>query len=146
MVAQPLVHVRARVEITAAVDIFVKKDDAESQRTPNAAKAGGDSYDRIDLTGEIKLHNYHDKPVKMEVVRYVLGNVDEAGADGTFKTINAREEGPQLLDGYPYWWHWYNWPYGWYHLNGIGRITWQFELPSGKGVTLPCKWHHFWQR
>ena len=140
------VGARVDVEITSAVDISVSKNDVESDRKPNAANWGGDSYDRVDLTGEIVLHNYTAEPVKLEVVRYVLGNVDDVGADGSADRMNVREEGWQLTGGYPSWWHWYSWPSGWFHFNGIGRLTWTVELESGKGIELPYKWHYFWRR
>ncbi len=140
------VGARVDVEITSAVDISVVKNDAESNRTPNAANWGGDNYDKVDLTGEIILHNYGAKSVKLEVVRYVLGNVDEAGADGSVVKMNVREEGWQLVGGYPSWWQWYRWPSGWFHLNGIGRLTWTVELAAGKGTSLPYKWHYYWRR
>ncbi len=140
------VGARVDVEITSAVDISVVKNDVESNRTPNAANWGGDNYDKVDLTGEVNLHNYGSKSVKLEVVRNVLGNVDEVGADGTATKLNVREEGWQLVGGYPTWWQWYRWPSGWFHLNGIGRITWTVELEAGKGTSLPYKWHYYWRR
>ncbi len=140
------VGARVDVEITSAVDITVSKNDVESDRKPNAANWGGDSFDRIDLTGEIVLHNYTAEPVKLEVVRYVLGNVNDVGADGSADRMNVREEGWHLTGGYPSWWHWYNWPRGWFHFNGIGRLKWTVQLESGRGIELPYKWHYFWRR
>lgn len=140
------VGARVDVEITAAVDISVVKSDEETGRKPNAANWGGVNYDRVDLAGEIHLQNYGDKPVKLEVVRQVLGNIDEVGADGKSQRMNVREEGWRITGGYPHWWHWYSWPSGWFHLNGIGRLTWTVELESGKSATLPYKWHYFWRR
>jgi hypothetical protein len=136
---------RVDVEITAAVDISVIKSDEETGREPNAANWGGRSYDRVDLAGEVFLRNYGDKPVRLEVTRQVLGNIDEVGADGKARRMNVREAGWKIAGGYPHWWHWYSWPSGWYHLNGIGRITWDVELQPGKGATLPYKWHYFWR-
>ena len=133
------------VEITTAVNISVTKADEISDRKPNAANWGGHPYDRIELSGEIHLHNYGDKPVKLEVVRYVLGNVDGVGVDGVVTRMNAREEGWHMAGGYPSWWHWYSWPSGWFHLNGLGRLTWTVELENGKAVLLPYQWHYLWR-
>ncbi len=146
MMTYTSVGAQVDVEITSAVDISVSKSDVESNRVPNAANWGGNSYDKVELAGDIDLHNFGSQPVKLEVVRYVLGNVDEAGAGGTAKKLNVREEGWSMRGGYPAWWHWYEWPYGWYHLNGLGSITWNVELPPGQGVSLPYTWHYFWRR
>ncbi len=120
------------------------KNDEETDRKPNAANWGGHPYDRVELSGEINLHNYGDKPVKLEVVRHVLGNVDDVGANGVATRMNVREEGWRMAGGTPTWWSWYSWPSGWYHFNGLGRLTWTVELEGGKSATLPYKWHYFW--
>lgn len=134
------------VEITSAVDITVTKSDVETARHPNAANFGGDQYDRVELNGEITLHNFGDKPVTLEVVRTVLGNVDQADAEGVVQRLNVREDGWRLAGGSPHWWHWHSWPASWFHLNGLGRITWTVQLENGKDVSLPYRWHYFWRR
>ena len=45
--------------------------------------------------------------------------------------------------GYPVWWSWHSWPYGWLHLNGTGQVRWEFELPAGEHRSLPYRWHYF---
>ena len=44
---------------------------------------------------------------------------------------------------FPTWWSWYGWPYGWFHLNGLGHVRWQLELPAGQEATLDYNWHYF---
>ena len=131
------------VEVTAAVNIAVAKQDVETGRTPNAANWGGNSFDRLDLEGTIDVSNRTDKSVKLEVVRLVLGIVDSAGHDAKISQLNVRADGWDPTAHYPAWWTWYNWPYGWLHLNGTGQMRWQFELPAGQEITLPYKWHYF---
>ena len=77
------------VEVTAAVNIAVSKQDKETGRTPNAANWGGNSFDRIDLAGQIDLTNHTSKPVKLEVVRLILGIVDGAEQDGEIAQLNV---------------------------------------------------------
>ena len=131
------------VELTKAVDITVSKQDTETNRTPNAANWAGNPFDRFDLEGTIKLHNFADKPVKLEVTRFVLGVIDAAGQDAAVSQLNVREDAWDLGAEFPAWWHWYGWPYGWFHLNGLGRARWQLELPAGQAATLDYKWHYF---
>ncbi len=47
------------VEVTAAVNIAVAKQDLETGRTPNAANWGGNSFDRLDLEGTIDCEQSH---------------------------------------------------------------------------------------
>jgi hypothetical protein len=131
------------VEVTAAVNIAVAKQDVETGRTPNAANWGGNSFDRIDLEGKIDVSNRTNKAVKLEVVRLVLGIVDSAGHDAEISQLNVRADGWDPAAQYPAWWSWYSWPHGWLHLNGTGQMRWQFEIPAGQEITLPYKWHYF---
>jgi hypothetical protein len=131
------------VEVTAAVNIAVAKQDVETGRTPNAANWGGNSFDRLDLAGTIEVSNRTDKRVKLEVVRLVLGIVDTAGHDAKISQLNVRADGWDPTAHYPAWWTWHNWPYGWLHLNGTGQMRWQFELSAGQEITLPYQWHYF---
>lgn len=60
--------------------------------------------------------------------------------------IDAFEDNAYVPGGKrTYRWCWYNWPYGWSHFNGIGRITWKLTLPAGKSIDLGYTWHYFWE-
>ncbi|MCG3148025.1 MAG: hypothetical protein PCFJNLEI_01467 [Verrucomicrobiae bacterium] len=135
--------------ITAAVDIQVKKTDTETKRTPNAVNWDGNSYARIDLTGAVRLTNYGSKPVDLEVTRYVLGNITEAGNDGKIEMVNVFEDSSFAPSGgadyRPYWWSWWNWPYWWSRFNGIGRADWKLTIAAGKSESLNYTWHYFWR-
>ena len=134
------------LEITAAVDIQVTKDDVETERVPNAAKWRGDSYDRIQLSGRIGLTNFRGEPIEVEVVRHVLGNTDIAHHDAKIEKVNVQEESWQIYgSGRPHWWGWYSWPYWWRHFNGIGRITWKLTLEPNQSVDLNYGWHYYWR-
>ena len=133
--------------ITTAVDIQVKKIENETSRTPNAVNWNRDSYSRIDLTGTVTLTNYRNKPVTIDVVRHVLGNITSAGEEGKIETINLIEDVSSAADPslYPYWWRWWSWPYWWNHFNGIGRIKWKVTLDAGKSIDLKYQWHYYWR-
>jgi hypothetical protein len=134
------------LEITKAVDIQAAKSDAETARVPNAVHWQGDDYARIDLSGKIKLANYRDKAVEIEVTRHVLGNVNNADSEGVVTRVNVFEDGSYLgAGGYPPWWRWYSWPQWWSHFNGVGRINWKVRLEPGKSADLNYAWHYFWR-
>ncbi len=134
------------IEITKAVDIQVVKSDAETARVPNAVRWQGDDYARVDLAGKIKLTNYRDKPVEIEVTRHVLGNVNSADNEGGITRVNVFEDGSYLGAGaYPLWWRWYSWPQWWSHFNGASRINWKIRIEAGKGADLTYTWHYFWR-
>jgi hypothetical protein len=130
------------------VDVNVKKTDKETGRVPNAETWQGDKYGRVDLTGTIKLTNYRDQPVELEVVRNVLGNITEASGGGKIEMVNIFEDSSFAPTGdydYPYWWHWYSWPDWWHHFNGVGRISWTVKLDAGKSEELTYSWNYYWR-
>ncbi|MFN3650224.1 MAG: hypothetical protein ACK47B_11650 [Armatimonadota bacterium] len=130
--------------VTAAVDIRIRKNDVETKRTPNAARAQGTDLQKVELTGTIHLHNLRGEPVELEVTRYVLGNVDQVSDDGKAEKINLFEDGSFLPAGrYPDWWGWYRWPSWWHSFNGIGRIQWTVRLAPDAEEELEYRWHYF---
>ncbi len=139
------VNATSDLEIAKAVDIQVAKSDAETARVPSAARWMGDEYARIELTGTIKLTNYRDKPVDIEVTRHVLGNVTRADNGGVTAKVNVFEDGSYMPGGTPRWWRWYNFPSWWPHFNGVGRITWKIRIEPGRSVDLGYAWHYFWR-
>lgn len=136
----------ADIELTTAVDITVKKVDNEVKRTPNAVTWNSDRYTRIDLEGKITLTNYKDKPVVVEIVRHVLGNIDDTGQGGKREMVNPFEDTSFLPDEHTStWWYGHSWPWWWYHFNGVGRITWTTTLDPATSADHEYRWHYFWR-
>jgi hypothetical protein len=134
------------VAITTAVDIQVKKSEVETKRTPNAFSENGNSYSRIDLSGQLSLTSHRAQPIEIEVTRFVLGTADSADRDGRIEKINAYENGDGLGSGdYPYWWGSYGWPYWWHYQNGVARVSWTVKLESQKSAELNYTWHYLWR-
>lgn len=131
------------LELTAAVDLPVHKDEEELRRTPNAMQWHGNSFDRIDLQGSVDLHNRRGTPVEVEIVRYVLGEAHDVTGGGTVQKVNLYEEdGSAGRSGLPSWVY-YGWQYPWGHVNSISKITWNLKLEPGKSVELGYAWHYF---
>ncbi|MDY6914465.1 MAG: hypothetical protein SVT52_08435 [Planctomycetota bacterium] len=131
--------------ITQAVDVKVDKQDKETGRNPEAVGWNNHTYGRVDLTGKLTITNHRDEPVELEVSRYVLGHVDEAGQDGQIDMVNVLEDPSFLSSDRPAWWGWYNWPHWWYRFNGVGKISWKVRLDPGKKAELSYAWHYFWR-
>jgi hypothetical protein len=128
--------------ITTAVNLGVMHEETEDGRTSNAANFGGHSFDRIDVSGSIRLTNHRREPVRVEVIRTMLGAVDEANQDGRITKL-----GPFTSDdiGQPVWWQWYSWPAWWHQLNSRGRVRWELTIPAGAKTELAYEWHYFWR-
>jgi hypothetical protein len=124
-----------KIDITAAVDVRVKKSDKETGRFPNAVKWQNNFYGRVDLEGTIGLTNLTKKPISLEITRRVLGKVSEADHQGSVKMMNVlEEEGSPVV--FPAWWNYGSWPFWWHQVNSIGKITWKPTLEPGKSIDL----------
>jgi hypothetical protein len=131
--------------LTTAVDVKVSKTEKETRRTPAAAKWEGTNLQRVDLTGTLSLTNHRQQAVEVEIVRYVLGNVNGAGQDGKSEMLNALEEDSAIsAEARPAWWGWYSWPAYWNHFNGIGRFAWKQKIEPGKSIDLTYNWYYYW--
>jgi hypothetical protein len=129
------------VDVTAAVDVQVRKAETETNRTPNALRWRGNDYQRIDLEGKINLTNYRSTAVEVEVRRRVLGEVAPVGQGAKVEKINQMEDSKEAAE-YSLWGHGYWW---WSEVNSVSRITWKVSLEPGKSAELPYTWHYFWR-
>ncbi len=86
--------------------------------------------------------NHRREPVRVEVVRTLLGSVDESNHEGKI-TLPGAWTADDI--GQPVWWHWYSWPSWWYQLNARGRVQWDVTLPPGEKLALRYQWHYFWR-
>lgn len=131
------------LKLTTAIDIKVKKTEQETKRTPNAIRQQDDNYGRVDLEGKLTLTSYSTKPVEVEIKRYVLGKVSTADNGGKSEMINVIEDAN--AGQHPHWWGWYDWPYWWNRVNGIGRTSWTVTLQPQKTVDLNYSWYYYWR-
>jgi len=129
--------------ITQAVDIGVKKTDKELRRVPNAETWQGRPYGRIDLAGTITVTNRRDQAIDLELVRYTLGRVTEAGSGGRPEMVNIVED--RALGDRISWWPWYSWPDWMLHFNGMGKVSWNLTLQPGASADLTYAWNYFWR-
>jgi len=131
------------VEVTAALDLQVKKTESEKDRVPNALQWQGNRYQQISLDGKLCLTNYRAVPVEIEVSRVVLGEVAAPSHAGTVEKVNLLEDpkGAERIPAYgwvgSYWW--------WNQLNPVSRISWKVTVEPGKSSDLLYSWKYYWQ-
>lgn len=134
------------LDLTPALDVQVKKTDRETARIPNVETWQGTAYGRVALKGNVHLANYGTRSVDLEVTRQVLGKVGTAGEGGVAEMLNTFDsDNSGAASDFPSWWGWGNWPGGWTHFNGIGRVKWTLRLDPGKASDLGYTWSYYWQ-
>lgn len=133
------------IPITVAVDVTVARTERETGRVPSARRWGNENLSRVDIKGNIALRNHRDEAVALEVTRYVLGEMDTVDHGGVIEKVNALDDTAAADAVRPGWWGYYNWPYWFNNVNGVGRATWTFTLPAGSSADLGYTWHYFWQ-
>ena len=148
MMTYTAVGAASDLALTTAVDLKVKKQDKETQRTANAVSWQGDQYGRIDLSGTIAATNYGSAPADLEIIRYILGKTGSANNEGKTEMVNIFEDYDFLPEGgnpYPVWWGWYSWPNWWSRFNGVGKITWHHTLKPKESCDFGYNWSYFWR-
>ncbi len=132
------------LEVGKAVDIGVKTDEIETDRTPSAVNWDGHDYMRVAIGFEAALTNRKSHPVRVEVRKYAFGNPvgATAGGEGEAVSVFAADAGWDL-EGSP-WWQNYSWPYYWHRLNGAARFMWTVDLKPGETMELGASWQYFW--
>jgi hypothetical protein len=135
------------VPLTAAIDVKVTKSDRETKRTNEAARIDDNSYSRVDLEGNIELTNFSQKPMEVEVKRFVLGKMSSVDHAGKIEMINIFEDSDMATEqsSSSIWWHWYSWPHWWKTVNGMGKSTWNVTLSPMEPLKLTYKWNYFWR-
>ncbi|MEE9391284.1 MAG: hypothetical protein V3W41_02135 [Planctomycetota bacterium] len=135
---------RVDIALTAALNIQVRVDAEEIDRTPNALLLDDRHFEQYDIRGRIECHNRLNKTVKIEIKKFLLGEVDSASDKASYRRLSVFEvTGSQgVLPSS--WWN-YGWPSWWMRANGISEIKWTIELEAGKERKLTADWHYFWR-
>lgn len=134
---------RTDVKLAAAVNIKVDISEEEIERIHGAQTWRKDEYDRLNMSGKIKLVNYDGQSRTIEVELKVLGQADDSSPKALIRQLNALEE---MRDhDHPRWWGWYSWPWWWSHFNGVGQYEWEMEVKPGQEIELDYTWHYYYR-
>ena len=132
--------------LTTAGNLGVKRTETETKRTSDAEIWRGDHLARYDMIGKLSITNYDDKPIDLEIARYVPGQIDTANQGGVFRSVNSMEEDASDAiggDARPVWWGWYNWPSYWTLFNGLNHVMWNAQLAPKASADFIYTWHYF---
>lgn len=123
------------IAIGTAVNIPVKQTDIELKRTVKATTISGVDYILVEMESAVKLSNYSEKAVDLEVTRQVVGEVENTTpeADVSKQTTTGR---PVIINGRGY-------PTS--ALNPLSQIVWKLSLAPGKSAELKCRWRYYTQ-
>lgn len=131
------------LEVTKAVDIRVETSQKEDTRNQDGLRWNDHTYARLNLEGTADITNYKDRPVKLEITKYILGIGDGASHEGKVEQVDFYTDLDWSDPNYQ-WYRWHGWPWWWSRLNGAARIKWELELDPGEHVDLTWQWHYFW--
>lgn len=100
------------IRLSKAVDVSVKSKDEESKKAEDVKKINKVVYDKVTLKGTIEVNNFLNKPITLNVKKWVYGEVTDNGGGKTFKRGV------------------YN------NLNPYTNLSWELDLPAGEKKIL----------
>ena len=130
------------VPVTIATDLNTKKEENETERSPNI-RISGDDYTKVSLHGKLTVKNFKDREVRIIVTRTALGTATSASGKGKIVKANALEDTSITGTGYP-WYRW-SWPWWWYSVNSVSKITWDEKIPAGESATFEYDWYYYYR-
>jgi len=118
--AQSLIHFTSvggdsKTEITLATDIRVNESLKELERKENVKRWSDRSWDQIKLQGEVKVKNFKNEEVKMEVSKLIVGELIKSDAEWEINNnYLSYSDSP----------------------NSINDLVWIFEIGAGEEKTI----------
>lgn len=100
--------------ITTAADIFVSEAEIEKGRQKEARVWSGYKYDLIQAAGQVKIKNYKDKAVKMNIRKTIAGTLKKSSVDWK-STGRIRPRN---------------------NINQINNVSWELTLEPGQERTI----------
>ncbi len=70
-------NAKATVKITQASSVSVEQTETETNRERDAVVLYGDHFDRVTIEGELRVTNYQDKAISLEIKKTVSGDTKE---------------------------------------------------------------------
>lgn len=73
---------KVKVQLSKAVDVQVKGDEAELSRSENLKKFNNAQYRRVTIKGTVHLENMQDKNIILNVTKAIMGEITEVSDGG----------------------------------------------------------------
>lgn len=102
------------VKITKALSVQADQREVETKRTRDAERWAGNSYDRVDIKGELQLVNGKSEKITVEVTKELSGTSVRAAPAATLETLARGLRRP----------------------NPTNRLTWTITLEPGQEAKL----------
>ncbi len=99
------------VKITQAVSVKAEQTEIETSRERDAVRLYGDHFDRVTIEGTLRVTNYKDERISMEITKILSGEV---------KKTSPRAEDTTLARGLK-------------SMNPTHELTWKFDMKPGEG-------------
>lgn len=72
----------ATIRVNRAMKVVAQQAETEASRQRNALNINGNNYDLVKMTGELKVRNFQDAPVQVEIAKEYSGETLEMSAPG----------------------------------------------------------------
>ena len=133
----------SEVNLGTAVEVGVDLSETVTGRAPAPDLRGQERFERISLTGTLKVTNRRPEPTTVRVVKLVPGEVTAVSEPG-----GKRELGPADIAAYPEGLANLS-PYGvptwWASLNPTTEVVYELTIPPGETVPVTYDWGYFWR-
>lgn len=117
------------VYLTEAPDVSVRTKEKEVERKVDEKRLSRDRYayyyDLVTIETEIKLHNFKDKPIRLDLKRYLNGEGFESSEKWEMVRLPSFDA---------------------YSLNGRNRVCWELTLNAKEEKTIKYKYKVYVQR
>ena len=109
---------RALLRVTRALDIPVQASETEVGRERAHRLWRSSRYDKVSVTGELKIDNRKREAITMRVEKEVAGTVSKISDKGTHKVVQ------EAL----------------HNVNPTTLLSWEVEVPAGGEMTLTFRY------
>ncbi|HET6512537.1 MAG TPA: hypothetical protein VFH43_10125, partial [Candidatus Kapabacteria bacterium] len=111
----------ALISISRAIDVDIKNTEEELSRDIDYKTIDKAVYGRAKIKGQIKLHNYQKKAIKVDVTKHLYGEATDAEGGGKIEIIPNQA------------------------VNQTSTIKWQIALAPDEGKTVEYEYEVLWQ-
>ena len=137
----------AELAVAAALDLAAARTDEIVSREATEQRRFGETYYKVSLNGEISIQSRRSEPVRIQVVRTLLGEMeplpDSREDPVSVKLLHPLDPLAAAGGVTQSLWFGYQWPSWWSSLNSVVRLTWDVQIKPGERKSLRFPWRYF---